>query len=538
MARSAATSSASLEARASQIDALLADRDPAYMGKWLTKGQYQNPTHIQYFSNLVADRLAKGGWRGILCAPPRHGKSEFTNVKLPGWYLKKDPSKRVILGGHSATFAATWGRKTRDYLCEFYSQMGVRINGMEDAAMDEWYTKEGGGMRTAGVGVGITGLGADLFIIDDPTPDSKAAWSSSHQEELKDWYQGVVDRRLEPHASVLVTMQRWPGNDFVSWLMSMKDQGRDQWEIINMAALYDNETAKYFPDPIGRDPDANDGLGTPLWPERWSLEELMKKMRTSENIDFWYSQYQQRPPDKRSEGLSYHSYSPVNSIVPDEEAKIDLAKPVLWFMDFNVDPMTSLIAQTTQNITFGNMSWLNYATAEQQKDLKITVIDEIFLRNSSTQAACRAFTEKLKPLIPQGRKIDVIVHGDASGKSAKSTSESDYKVLEVELRSTGLFNVRLSIPGKNPPQKDRVATVNNAFLDVMKIRRLFIAARCIELRRDLLHMKWRRNVNGVPTNDLDDSNPLRGHISDALGYGCWGLLRMKSKIGEKSERLL
>lgn len=508
------------------------------MGKWLTKGTYRNPRHIQYISRLVADRVMRGNWRGIICAPPRHGKSKFTNVKLPAWYLKKNPEGRIILGAHSAGFAATWGRETRDYMCEFQGQLGVKIKGGVDAAMDEWYTAEGGGMRTAGVGVGIVGLGADLFIIDDPTPDSKSAWSSSHQEELRNWYQGVVDRRLQPNASVLVTMQRWPGEDFVSWLTSMRDQGRDDWEIINLAALYDNETATFFEDPLGRNPDANNGLGEPLWPEQWPVEALMKKMLVSEDIDFWYAQYQQRPPDKRSEGLAYRSYSPVNSLIQEENPEIDYNKPILLACDFNVDPMAWLIVQTTQRIQFGTMSWMTYTTSPAETDVRISVLDEIFLRNSSTQAAIRVFMDKVLLKAPPGRRLDIVVYGDASGKTRKTASETDYKIIEQELKHSGRFNVRFVVPATNPGQRDRVATVNNAFLDAAKERRLVIAKRCVELRRDLLYMKWLRNASGQPLNDLDDSNPLRGHISDGLGYICWALLRMKSKVGHKSERLL
>ena len=160
--------------------------------------------------------IDKGGARIIICAPPRHGKSEQINKMTPARYLWQNPRRRVILGCHNASFATTWGRKVRDILCENYRRLGVKINGGFDAAMDEWYTDKGGGMRCAGVGVGIVGLGADLFIIDDPTPDSKASWSPVHQRELIDWYTGVVDRRLEPKASVIVSMQRWPGRDFVS----------------------------------------------------------------------------------------------------------------------------------------------------------------------------------------------------------------------------------------------------------------------------------------------------------------------------------
>ncbi len=51
-------------------------------------------------------------------------------------------------------------------------------------------------------------------------------------------------------------------------------------------------------------------------------------------------------------------------------------------------------------------------------------------------------------------------------------------------------------------------------------------------------MRWHRDVAGSPTNDLDDSNRMRGHISDALGYLIWGELKMQGRGGYQAERII
>jgi hypothetical protein len=111
-------------------------------------------------------------------------------------------------------------------------------------------------------------------------------------------------------------------------------------------------------------------------------------------------------------------------------------------------------------------------------------------------------------------------------------------VIDEMLRADGRFLVSIRASKKNPGQRDRVTTMNNAFLNAAGERRVFIAPHCVELRKDFLQMRWHRDVAGNATSDLDDSNPLRGHITDALGYLVWSELKMQSTGGFKSERLI
>lgn len=531
-----------LSLTSSQLDVLEARQSSAFLGKWLTGGFYKNPKHILYLSDEIDHRIEAGNARIIICAPPRHGKSELIDVQVPTRFIWNDPKRRVILAGHSATFAATWGRKVRDQICENYNRLGIRIIGGFDAAMDEWRTDKGGGMRCAGVGVGITGLGADLFIIDDPTKDSKDASSPIHQNDLREWFQGVVDRRLEPNASIIVTMQRWPGSDFVSWLTQMRDQGRENWIIINLAALYcDTDPlngpgpAKFWVDPIGRNPFANNGKGEALWPERWDEDALIKKAQGSEDSAFWHSQYQQRPPDSTGIGLAYHKFS-THNVKP---IAYNPRLPLLWVLDFNVDPMTSLICQCEEEFKSASYDFLTLRREDEVNRKTINVLEEIYLPNSDTNAACAEFIKRTEKYEQRGlRKLDVYVYGDASGYHKKTTGKTDYKIIAEELRHSGRFNTIIKAIHNNPGQRDRVTTVNHVLCDVQGNRHLFLDPQCLEIRRDLVAMKWHRTANGAATNDLDDSDSRRGHISDALGYLVWALMKLKSSVGPRSERLL
>jgi hypothetical protein len=199
--------------------------------------------------------------------------------------------------------------------------------------------------------------------------------------------------------------------------------------------------------------------------------------------------------------------------------------------------MCSVIAQVETAFMPAHYNLLHGTRTDEVTRKTIRVLDEIYLHYSSTQAACGEFIKRVEPLIKPLQRIEVIVYGDASGHSRKTTAPADYRVMEEMFRADGRFIFSIRAQRQNPGQRDRVTTVNNAFLNAAGERRLFIAPHCIELRKDLLHMRWHRDVAGNPTADLDDSNPLRGHISDALGYLVWGELKIQGRGGYMPERV-
>src|SRR5262249_19252992 len=70
--------------------------------------------------------------------------------------------------------------------------------------------------------------------------------------------------------------------------------------------------------------------------------------------------------------------------------------PLQWALDFNVDPMASVIAQTS-----GGHVW---------------VVDEIYLRDSTTAAACEEFARRYP-----NHGAGVVIYGDSSGKQRQTS---------------------------------------------------------------------------------------------------------------------
>jgi hypothetical protein len=56
--------------------------------------------------------------------------------------------------------------------------------------------------------------------------------------------------------------------------------------------------------------------------------------------------------------------------------------------------------------------------------------------------------------------------------------------------------------------------------------------RCKELAKDFAQVAWKADPHGNPISGLDKSDPMRTHLSDALGYYIAREFPMKGKRDE------
>src|SRR5205823_9833947 len=84
-----------------------------------------------------------------------------------------------------------------------------------------------------------------------------------------------------------------------------------------------------------------------------------------------------------------------------KELKVNPTLPLLWALDFNVDPMSSVVAQKCRG--------------------ELHILDEIVIRQATTGEACMEFLKRF------GRhQAEIQVYGDASGNSQQTTGHSDF----------------------------------------------------------------------------------------------------------------
>lgn len=181
----------------------------------------------------------------LLAVPPRHGKSFTVTETLPSWYLGKYPQNNVIIAGYESEFAEQFSRRNREKYYEYACDV-FRTGQGEMHGVSLWETDKGGRCRAAGLKAGITGYGADLFIIDDPIKNKEAAMSETIISKIHDEMGPSVQSRIHPGGKLIVIQTRWVENDVVGYIES--NWSEFIYKDINLPC--ECEDAEH--DPLGR----------------------------------------------------------------------------------------------------------------------------------------------------------------------------------------------------------------------------------------------------------------------------------------------
>ena len=227
------------------------------------------------------ERVARGECkRLIINMPPRHTKSEFASYLLPAWFLGKFPKKKIIETAHTAELAVGFGRKVRNLVdSDVYKAIFPGVGLQSDSkAAGRWATNQGGDYFAIGVGGAVTGKGADILIIDDPHSEQEATLAENNPEvydKTHEWYTSGPRQRLQPGGAIIIVMTRWSKKDLTGQVLkSAAQRSGEEWEVIQFPAI--------LPDDL------------PLWPQFWSLTELLALKNELPNGK-WMAQYMQQP---------------------------------------------------------------------------------------------------------------------------------------------------------------------------------------------------------------------------------------------------
>lgn len=151
----------------------------------------------------------------LIATPPRCGKTETVTATLPSWILGKDPTKQVIIASYQSEIAETFNRPNRDkfakYGREIFGEKAIPNDKVQ--GVNSWQTAEGGVCHAAGLKAGITGYGADVFILDDPIKNQQEADSESIIGKIHDEMGPSVQSRIYPGGKLIVIGTPWVEND-------------------------------------------------------------------------------------------------------------------------------------------------------------------------------------------------------------------------------------------------------------------------------------------------------------------------------------
>ena len=164
---------------------------PTYDFGWFN--EELSETLTQFVKDVVDGKQP----RLMIFAPPRSGKSEQVSRRLPAWALGKYPNLQIIATSYSSSLASRMNKDVQKIIdSDLYADIfpNTKLNGRNaksgatrNSELFEIVDNDGS-YRSAGVLNGITGMGADIGIIDDPVKDAKEAGSKVYRNSVYEWY--------------------------------------------------------------------------------------------------------------------------------------------------------------------------------------------------------------------------------------------------------------------------------------------------------------------------------------------------------------
>jgi len=205
-------------------------------------------------------------------------------------------------------------------------------------------------------------------------------------------------------------------------------------------------------------------------------------------------------------GVVYRGFNRVRNV---KAVDVDARLPLFWALDFNVDPMSSIVAQR-----YGD---------------EIRVLDEIVLSRASTSEACEEFLTRY-PNHPAG----LVIYGDASGQRLQTAGTTDYQIVKECFKQTAYRAVRFRVPASNPSVRERIGLVNAKLFSASEEVNLYVDPRCKGLIMDFEEVTFKPDSSVIDK----DKDSKRTHLSDALGYLIWQEYRPAGAFGEQTNRLI
>ncbi|MQY11434.1 hypothetical protein SRB5_15520 [Streptomyces sp. RB5] len=257
------------------------DASPGALAAVLTDRREMQARHLHLIDQAWLDMAEGRADRVMLTMPPRHGKSRRASRWAPLWYLRKYPDRRVMIASYTASLADEHGRWIRDAIETWGDQLGIRLRPGSKAANRFDLAGHDGGLAAAGIGGSLTGKGATIALVDDPVKDMADADSPTMRRKTWEWWQSVLQTRMEPDGAICVIQTRWNEDDLAGRIIA--DAEANEWRVLNLPALADSPN-----DPLGR------ASGEALWPDRFDVDHHARtRRRVGERV--WAALYQQQP---------------------------------------------------------------------------------------------------------------------------------------------------------------------------------------------------------------------------------------------------
>ena len=228
---------------------------------------------------------------------PTHN-SELASRRFPAYVLGRYPDMSIISASYSADLSSRMNRDVQRIMDdpvyqEVFPDTKLSTKNIRTVASGSYLrnsdifeiVNHNGVYRSAGVGGGLTGMGASICILDDVIKDRASADSPTVLQNVWDWYTSTLYTRLAPGGGIILMNTRWCQRDLSGRLLEAEAQGDgDKWRVINFPAVAEED------EEFRR-------AGEALHPARYPLGQLLK-IKSAVGSRDWSALYQQHPvPD-------------------------------------------------------------------------------------------------------------------------------------------------------------------------------------------------------------------------------------------------
>lgn len=426
--------------------------------------------HIQKLANRLSD--LKNGRINRLCVamPPRHSKSSMITLAFPLWLLSKNKNLNILIVNNSAGLSEKFGIQLREYVRRIGAEFDLYLSDVKHSSTYLMFTDRNGelqkgSIRLVGASGSITGQDADYIILDDIYSGFEDITPSLLSKKI-DWFKTIIEQRIEPHTKLVILHTRWHSEDLQGYL---KEHYPEDYSFLEFPAI--------------------DSEGKPLWPNRYTINDYLKKQEAMGERQF-QAIYQQQPLDLTSD--FFHTD---NLIFEDNFDDYPIAKCRSWDIassDDSLGDQRDYTAGVRMLKTPGDQYWIfDFVHGQFGNDVKHII-------KSTARADGSSYSILLEP-------------GTTGGAS---------RLLFNEYKSalTG-YNVKQSEP--KGTKADRATPFANAVYD----RKIHVCINNDEQRELLLSQ-----LQSFPNGKHDD-------IVDALSYGYLFLSKSNDDlIGTSSRR--
>lgn len=158
--------------------------------------------------------------RQIITVPPRHLKSILSTVALAAWTLGHNPSQQIVVAYYGLTPARHHCRLVRKIMESEWYKRDFPDTKLANVTALEFSTTAGGGRRAVSVDSAMTGLGADIIIIDDAMKANDAR-SQVMCDTTRAWFDNTLASRINNKASgkIISIQQRLSEADLTAYLL-------------------------------------------------------------------------------------------------------------------------------------------------------------------------------------------------------------------------------------------------------------------------------------------------------------------------------